>query len=96
MPQITIGAAGTEIIGAGEPTPAVTMARKSLVMVLASGDGAWGWGDTVSAAGATDAGIPMVVGQPVSFDGESLRFNATLRVFSTAGGVVKYQELRHP
>jgi hypothetical protein len=96
MPAVTIAALGTEIIGSSEPTPAVTTARKSLVMTLISGDGTWGWTDTVSAAGATDAGIPMVVGQPVAFDAETFKFNATIRVFSTAGGVVNFQELRHP
>jgi hypothetical protein len=96
MPAITISAAATSVIGSSEPTPSVVGPRKSLVINLVSGDGYWGWTDTVTAAGATDAGIPLTTGVPIAFDSESLRFNATLRIFSPSGGVVNYQELRHP
>ncbi len=96
MPQVTIGAAETVLIGTGDPVPAVVGARKSLMICLISGDAYLGWTDTVSAAGADDAGIPLIVGVPIAMSGETFQFSAPLRAFSTAGGVVNYQELRHP
>ncbi len=96
MPTLTLGAGDTGVIGSGEPTPAVTTARKSLMLTLISGDAYIGWTPTVTAAGLTDAGIPLTVNQPVTFDAESLRFNATLKAFSASGAVINFQELRHP
>lgn len=96
MPKLTIGAAATAVVGVAEPTPQVLGPRKSLVINLVSGDGYWGWTDTVTADGDTDAGIPLTVGVPIAFDSETLRFNATLRIFSPSGAVVNYQELKHP
>lgn len=96
MPQLTILANATSIIGESEPTPAVDGVRKTLVINLVSGTAYWGWTATVTAAGATDAGIPLTIGVPVAFDAESFRFNATLRVFASADAVISYQENKHP
>jgi len=94
MPQLTIAAGETEEIGTPTPTPFIDSPRKSLMLCLISGDASIGWTNTVTASGATDAGIPLTVGQVVAFDAETLRFAAPLRAFSTAGGVINYQELK--
>lgn len=98
MPQITILANATAVIGGQEPLPFGNDAagpRRSLVLNLVSGTAYWGWLPTVTAAGASDAGIPLTIGVPIAFDSETLRFSQTLRVFASADAVVQYQELRH-
>jgi hypothetical protein len=96
MPAVTILANATAAIGETEPTPSVDGVRKTLVIVLVSGTAYWGWTSTVTASGATDAGIPLTIGVPVAFDAESFRFNATLKVFASADAVISYQENKHP
>lgn len=96
MPKVSIATNATAVIGVGAPTPGIPGARKSLVIYLVSGTAYWGWTTTVTAAGADDAGIPMVIGVPVAFDAESLRMNAPLRIFASADAVVNYQENFQP
>lgn len=92
MPKITIVAGATETIP-GTQMNNIPATRKGLVFTLISGDAYWGWTDTVTAAGDTDAGIPMAVGSPVAMAGEHYDFSYPVRLFSPGGGVVNYQAL---
>lgn len=103
MPSITIAAGATEIVGNSDPGPGVASARKSLVICLeGAGDCRWGWrnvsgdGSTISATNGPTKGMPLTAGVPIAFDAETLRMNATLKVFSTAGCELTYEENRHP
>ncbi len=100
MPKLTVSAASVATVGTFESTPQVVGPRKSLVMVLISGDAYFGWTTTpdgaVTASGDADAGIPLVIGEKCAFDAESFRMNQTLRVFSSAGAVINYIENKHP
>lgn len=100
MPRTVISAGATATIGGQEPTPQVEGPRKSLVMVMVSGaDAYWRFtrtpDGTVTAAGATDAGIPMALNERWTFDAETLRMNNTIRVFSSGGCTINYTELKH-
>jgi hypothetical protein len=92
MPKLTISA------GVTAPIPStqrfnVPATRKGLVFTLISGDAWWGWTPTVTAAGATDAGIPMATGAPVMFHSETFDFSAAVNIFTVSGCVINYQEL---
>lgn len=91
MPKLTIAA------GATAPIPNrqfnnIPATRKGLVLSLISGDAYFGWTDTVSASGDTDAGIPLTVGFPISMSGEHYDFSSAVNIFSVGGAVLNYQE----
>jgi hypothetical protein len=92
MPFLTISAGLTGTIPSRQRF-GIPASRKGLVFTLVSGDGYWGWTPTVTAAGATDAGIPLTVGAPVSLAADNFDFSAAVNIFSAAGAVVNYQEI---
>lgn len=92
MPKITLTAGLTTTIP-GTQFNNLPATRKALVLTLISGDCYWGWTPTLTAAGDTDAGIPMAVGAPVAMAGEHYDFSYPVTLFSTGGGVVNYQAL---
>ncbi|HWB05793.1 MAG TPA: hypothetical protein VG796_22420 [Verrucomicrobiales bacterium] len=92
MPKLTIASGATGTIPSTQRFN-VPAARKALVFTLISGDAWWGWSPTVSASGAGDAGIPMVIGSPVTMASERFDFSAAVNIHSPAGCVIHYQEI---
>ncbi|HWB05794.1 MAG TPA: hypothetical protein VG796_22425 [Verrucomicrobiales bacterium] len=92
MPKLTISAGVTVSIPSTQRLN-VPATRKGLVFTLISGDAFWGWTPTVTASGATDAGIPMAAGAPVLLHSETFDFSAAVNIFSAGGCVINYQEL---
>ncbi len=91
MPAITITAStiGT-IPGRTSANSNDGKPRTALALCLISGDGYWSWNTPVTAAGATDAGIPLTVGVPIVLNG--LEYSSPVYIFSSAGALVNYVE----
>ncbi len=92
MPKLTIAAGATGTIPSTRRYN-VPATRKALVFTMTAGDGCWGWTPTVTAAGATDAGIPLVLNAPVSLHSAEFDFSAPVNIYSAAGCTIIYQEL---
>lgn len=96
MPKLTVAAGATGFIPA-RTFNGLSATRKALILNLVSGDAYIGWpledgSNTVTAAGATDAGISLAIAVPLTMSSECFDFSKRLNVFSVAGCVINYIE----
>ncbi len=73
--------------------------RRALCLVLVSGDCVWGFNsdvDDASGASATTTGIPLTEGVPIFLTSHLHDYSGPVYLYSTAGAVVRYQELNLP
>lgn len=70
--------------------------RKVLAVHLISGDAVWGWNSDVDATTESATGIPLTIGATIFFGSENCAFSGPLYIYSTAGCVLRYQELNIP
>ena len=91
MPSITVSATDRGHIP-DRRMNGLNATRKSLVVVLMSGDASWGYNSDVDHTTAGVAGIPMTIGEKLGMDSPVFDYSRPIYFYSTAGCVINYQE----